>query len=124
MSYTLKLGTKTINGVVNQAATFPIKLTWKDTDGNVRDLTGYTAELHVRTSDDAASTLYEGTSSGGGITLTDTKPNIDATIPYADTTLFDADDFPAVYDLRLISAGGEATRLIQGTLELDTAVTK
>lgn len=86
-----------------------------------KDLTGYTARMHIREDiDDAASIIELVSPTDIAISLTDAR----ITITIADdvTAAFDFDE--AVYDLELESSTGETTRLIAGKAVLSREVTR
>jgi hypothetical protein len=54
---------------VNQGETFTRSFTYKNPDGSLINLTGYTARMQVRTNYDASAVALELTDTNGGITL-------------------------------------------------------
>jgi hypothetical protein len=85
------------------------------------DLTGFTARMQIKSSRGAATVIHELTTEDGGIALSFTDGGIALYISDADTAGFTFDN--AVYDLELISATLDVTRVSQGNVTLNTNVT-
>lgn len=85
------------------------------------NLTGYTARMQIKTTKGTDIKLHELTTENGGITLSAADGGIALFISDADTMGFTFDN--AVYDLELISATLDVTRVAQGKLTLDINVT-
>jgi len=88
-----------------------------------KDLTSWTARMHIRSEVDAATTIVE-LASPGDITISTNDAKITITIAATETALFDFDE--AVYDLELLDTSNPAkvTRLIEGMVTLCKEVTK
>lgn len=87
-----------------------------------KDLTNYTARMQIREDVDSTSTLVSLTSTGGDIAIVAADAKITITIA---TTVTAALDFEtAVYDLELVDASGEATRILEGEVTLSKEVTR
>jgi len=108
--------------VVEQGAVFNRVLTWRDANGSLMNLTGYTARLFVRQSFNSTTNIFEMTTSNGRITLGGALGTVTLYISANDT-----DDIPYkrfVYDLKLIPANADnAVRVVQGTFEVVPQVT-
>ena len=111
----------TYNATMEQGADWQLNFVWQDTTGTPINLTGYSAALQVRSSALAKTTVLSLTN-GSGITITTSTGNIaiDATASQTATIVNGA----YAYDLKLTSAGGTVTRLVQGTLNVTAAVTR
>jgi len=107
---------------IQQGATYSITATWAGSDGNLVNLTGYTARLQIRESYAATTTLISLTNASG-ITLGGAAGTIAITITAAQTTALSAPGF-GVYDLELVSAGGVVTRLLEGDVTISAEVTR
>jgi len=107
--------------VVEQGATFRKSMVWK-INGNPVNLTGYTARLQVRAnrSFDPMLSLTSGT--GGGITLTAADGRVTISISAAATSGLHVGKHK--YDLELVSAGGEVTRLVKGMFTVSEGITE
>jgi hypothetical protein len=113
------------NFLCNQGATFKRTLTWTDSARAPRDLTSYTARMHVRATVDSSTLFLQLTTANGRITLgtTDaTKGQVNLTISATDTAALTPGQY--VYDLELVSAGGEVTRLVEGNFVVKAEVTR
>lgn len=104
-----------------QGATFQRVLTWKDEAGDVTDLTGYTARMHIRTNLDADDAFITLTTENGGITLGGEEGTITLLISATDTAAITY--ATGVYDLELIT-GSTVTRLLQGQVDISKEVTR
>lgn len=86
------------------------------------DLTGFTARMQLREKLDSTTPLVELTTENNGIVIDNTNKNISL---YVSATATAALTFStAVYSLELVSAGGEVTTLINGTITLLKEVTR
>jgi hypothetical protein len=113
------------NFLCNQGATFTRTLTWTDSAKKARDLTGYTARMQVRSSVESSSVIVELTTVNGKITLgttTDTKGQVTLLLSATTTAALTPGQY--VYDLELVSAGGEVTRLLEGNFVVKAEVTR
>jgi hypothetical protein len=110
----------THNLIIDQGATWRLNLLYKDSENSPIDLTGYTAQLQLRTSYDAASASLN-LSNGSGITITANTGSIAIVATATQTNALIAGDY--VYDLE-ITLSGEVTRLIQGRAIVRPQVTR
>jgi hypothetical protein len=106
--------------IIDQGATWKVNLLYKDPAGDPINLTGYTAQLQLRTSYDAASASLS-LANGTGITITANTGNIAILATATQTNSLVAGDY--VYDLE-ITLSGEVTRLIQGRAIVRPQVTR
>ncbi len=106
---------------IRQGATFHRRLTWRDEDGNLRDLTGCEASLMVRRTAIDADALLELTDTDG-LTLGDDEGTIDIEISAADTE--DLDWRRGVYDLRLTFPDDTVVILVEGSVKVVPAVSR
>jgi hypothetical protein len=88
----------------------------------VADLTGYTARMHIRSVIESTIILIALTTENGRIAITPLDGKIDMTISAIDTAALNFE--AAVYDLEIVSSGGEVTRLVQGKVRLSKEVTR
>lgn len=111
--------------LIEQGATFTWPMVWKDDAGVPINLTGYTARMHVRFTLAAPVTLLELTTLNGRITLGTTGGQITLSLTATETAaLLDWPANKGVYDLEMVSSGGQVTRLLKGTITLDPEVTR
>jgi hypothetical protein len=110
-----------VNFTLDQGATFTQTLIYKDSDGELVDLTSYTARSKARASLESNVVIWNLTN-GNGITLGGATGEITLTLSAATT----ADYEPGavyVYDLELVN-GSTVTRLIQGQVTVNGEVTR
>lgn len=105
-----------------QGATFLRTLTWQDENETAINLTGYTARMHLRTSQDAETPFVILTTENGGITLGGSAGTITLTISAGDTA--EITETSGVYDLEIISGSGVVTRLLAGKILVSKEVTR
>jgi len=116
------MGAGTYNFTIEQGATFKRIMTWKDSNGNPINLTGYTARMQVRTAKDSPNVILTlDTDTNGGITLGGVSGTITIEISASKTASLDFKT--AVYDLEL-EKDGSVVRLLEGSVTLSKEVTK
>src|SRR5215472_1882823 len=103
-----------------QYASFSLLITWLDENGSPVDLSGYSAAMQVRFAL-GGYLLIELTNSNGMITLGGTAGTVLLIISAAKTTLFAPGAYH--YDILLTSAGGVATRLLEGSFYVEAGIT-
>lgn len=86
------------------------------------DLAGLTARMQIRAKLDDSAVIKELTTTNGGIIINNVSKTIQVYMSATDTATFTFQS--AVYSLELISASGEVTQLINGTLALVKEVTR
>lgn len=110
--------------LVEQGATFRRNFRWQtgDTPTDV-DLTGYTARMMIRrTDDEEAAPLVSLTTENGGIEFTTpAEGRMAIFISATATAAMPAVD--AAYDLEMVN-GAEVVRLLQGAVDISPEVTK
>ena len=106
---------------IDQGETYIRVIQWKDSTGALVDLTGYTGFMQIRSGKDGSVVLdVDGLPSGvvtGGAAGT-----IAITIPAA-STLALPEATVLVYDLKVISGGGQVTYLLEGIVHVRKQVT-
>lgn len=111
------MGAGLVNFEVEQGARFERTLNWKDSDGVLVPLTGYTAELTVREPVSGAVLLTLSTANGR-ITLT--SPGvIKLVISAADTALLTFDSAPYVLNMTPSTGSAFTMRLLEGMFTID-----
>lgn len=110
------------NIVCDQGATLTRTLTWKTDAGALVNLSGYTGRMQVRADVESTSTVLSLTTSNGGITLGGALGTVLITVSATESATLTAGEY--VYDLELVNAGGEVTRLVQGTFTVRPEVTR
>lgn len=113
-----------IDLTIYQGATFRRTFQWKTgSPATPVDLTGYTARMQIRKKVTDATPVLTLTSAAGGITFTNRSQGQFEIVISADATAA-LTIKTGVYDLELIAANNEVTRLIQGTVEVSPEVTR
>lgn len=111
----------TYNIIADRGATFDRTITWKDANGALINLTGYTAKLQVRQTYTATVVDLELSTANSRIVLGGALGTIQLTAPYT-VMNFPADQY--VYDLELTSPATVVTRLVMGSFTLREEVTQ
>lgn len=109
------------NFTLDQGSDWDLNVVYKDANGDVINLTGYTAAMQLRqnyNSDSAELTL---STSNDGITITGAQGKLLLHATAEQTGALDAGFY--VYDLE-ITSGGVVTRLIQGQVTVSGEVTR
>lgn len=92
-----------------------------DTVYNVYDLSGHTARMQVRRTIDSSSVMITLTTENGGVEIDGDEGKITIRMSDSDTAGLTSS---GVYDLEIIDAGGNVSRVIQGTFTLSLEVTR
>jgi len=107
------------NLVIEQRATFKLRLAYKNAQKKPINLTGFTAKMQIR--DAGGSLIANLTTSNGGITISGSAGLIDLLISASDTSAMNFTS--ALYDLVLIAPDSTDTRLLQGKVTLSPGQT-
>lgn len=107
---------------IDQGSTWRAILTAKGSDRVPIDLTGYTARMQVRPSIPSATVLANLTTENGGIEIEPLAGEITLMLTDEQTAALPSGTW--VYDLELVSAGGEVTRTIEGGFVVRPEVTR
>lgn len=107
---------------INQGANLDKTITWKDSAGVLKVLTGFTAELQVRFKKDSSSILVTMKTSDSTIVLGGVLGTIQLLQTAAQTAAYTFAS--ALYDLELTSSGGVVTRLLEGPFLVSKEVTR
>lgn len=109
------------NFTIEQGSTWSRTITVRDSAGDIQNLSGYTARMHIRKDIDAAATLLELTTANGRIVIDGSAGTVTLSL---DATTAASLTKGGVYDIELVSAGGEVTRLLEGQVILRKNVTR
>lgn len=112
--------TATYNITINKGETFTRTFTWKDSNGDVIDLTGYTARMQIREELEDTSVIVDLTT-GSGITLGGVAGTVKIVIDATTTAAISSGS--GVYDIELVN-GAEVTRFLEGSVEFNGNVTR
>lgn len=110
---------------IEQGATFQKIFIWKDSNGNLINITGFTARMQFRLQTTSETILFEATTENGKIALGGSAGTVTVTISATETAAFDF--CSAVYDLELQSSvlsGSVVTRLLEGSVNVSKEVTR
>ena len=107
--------------VVDQGSDKQLPLTFKDSDGNLLDLNGYTAAMQVRKTVEAAEAADELTTENERIKVDASAGTVTLLFPHAVTSAMAAGRY--VYDLELITED-TVTRVMEGAFILRREVTR
>lgn len=108
--------------LVEQGSSFTLTVFAKNSDGTVRDLTGYTARMQIRPMVDSDTVLAEATTGNGLITVVGVDGEVTINIPPAIT-----EDYAwhnGVYDLEVDNNVGAVIRLLSGNAACSFQVTR
>lgn len=108
---------------VVQAATFSLPLFFVDNDGDIIDLTGWTARMQIRqTIESEDPALVDLTTENGGILVDVGAGSMTVIItPYQTSNL---EPMSAVYDLFVTSLGGFVQRYLAGIATIQERITR
>lgn len=116
------------NIVCEQGTTFTrvITLEYPDADDPTIflpwDFTNYTARMQIRRTIESGTVMIELTTENGGLTFTNpAQGELTVEMTAVQTAGLSSS---GVYDLEIISTGGEVSRLIQGSFTLNLEVTR
>lgn len=110
------------NFTIEQGVTTAKSFVWKDSNGDVIDLTGYTARMQIREAFTSSSTILSATNQNGQLVITANQGKVTLTLTATETAALTFTT--GVYDLELVSASGTVTRLVEGTVTLSKEVTR
>lgn len=111
----------TYNIVIEKYASFVLNFTLKENE-LATDLTGYTAQMEVRSSFSDDTVLLVASTANGKITLGGTSGTVQVIIPPDETGALAVTS--AVYDILLESPTGIVRRRLQGKVKVDPGVTR
>jgi hypothetical protein len=113
----------TENITINQGAALQYpKFEYLNDDLSARDLTGYTARMHIREFIEDTATVAELTTENGGITIDAVTAEIFLYLSPADTAALTIRQ--GVYDLEIVPPDGKVVRLAEGKVKVDPEVTR
>jgi len=105
------------NLTVDQGSDFASTITVEDVDGNITDLTGYSARGQVRRTYNSV-TAYDLTAAVASTTAGQIGISLDA------STTSSMKPGRYVYDVEMISSAGTVTRVVEGQIEVMPRVTR
>ena len=113
-----------LNLVIDQGADWYLQITWNDSNGDPIDITGFTAEMQMRSLPNATTAQMTLSTSNGGITLD--GPNGIIELHATATQTGNIDEGPYYYDLEITSPAPQniVTRVSQGQAIVSAQVTR
>ena len=106
-----------------QGASFDRTFTWQVGDpATLVNLSGFTGRMQVRAATGSPTTIVELTTSNGRMTLGGAAGTIALAITASDTAALAPGQY--VYDMEMVSSGGEVTRLLEGRATVSAEVTR
>ena len=108
---------------IYQGASFDRTFTWRTGDPATNvNLTSYTGRMQVRGNTAAPTVALEVSTSNGRMALGGSAGTITMTLTATETAALTPGQY--VYDLEMVSAGGEVTRLLEGRATISAEVTR
>lgn len=108
--------------VIDQGATLRDTFTYKDSDNEIVNLTGYSARSQIRSSYSSATTILDLSTEDETITITGATGTIAFDVPAATTEELTPGNY--VWDLEIVDPAGVVTRIVGGTCTVTPEVTK
>lgn len=114
------------NIVIEQGATFPLYVVYNDPSGSPVDLTGARVRFQIRQTVESASKLvdFDSNALGSGQSIAALGSSGVISIKLSATATSALSFQLAEWDLVVTTAGGEATRLLEGKASVSPAVTR
>ena len=109
------------NFTCEAGSTWKRSVSIKDSAGALMNLTGYTARMQVRRRIESTSVLIELTTTNGAITVSPTLGRLNLVLTATQTATLSQS---GVYDLEIVSSGGEVTRMLEGQFIVKPEVTR
>jgi hypothetical protein len=107
---------------IDQGATWTLALTYKDGEGAVVDLSGYTAKMQIRPFARSSKVILERSTEAETIVLGGAAGTVSVTATAAETGALKPG--VGVYDLELYSPIATTIRLLQGDVTISAGVTR
>lgn len=110
------------NFCIEQGTDLRVPFVLKGSDGNAMDLTGCQVRMQLRKSFYAEEAVDTLTSDDGRIVITPAEGRFELIFPNAVTETFPVQAL--LYDIELVSAGGEVRRIVEGKATVSPEVTR
>lgn len=112
----------TYDFTINQGTDLTVPLVLKNGDGSLIQLGGFDCRMQMRRSKGAHSLVDDLTVKNGRIVIDVNKARISLMFPHEVTASYPPVNL--VYDIELVSASGQVTRILEGNIEVSAEVTK
>jgi hypothetical protein len=110
------------NFTLEQGTTFVREIVYRDANGALVNLSGYSARMQIRPYKDSPDVLVSATTDNGKLEIVGAAGKITLTLTPSDTNSIEFAQ--GVYDLEIESGGGVVTRLLEGTVTFNKQVTR
>lgn len=110
------------NFYINQGTDLSVPIVLTDSTGAPVDLSGYSASMQIRTNVNSSTALDTLTTENSRITMDPTSGKLTLIFPNSITEAYPAQK--VVYDIEITSAGGQITRILEGTISVSAEVTR
>lgn len=107
---------------IEQGTTWSRQLICKDADGQVVNISGYTARMQVRATIKSTTVLLNLTTENGGITIDGANGAVNLLVTPAMTT--GITEPRGDYDIELVDTDSHVTRILKGVITFDPEVTR
>lgn len=107
---------------LNQGSSYTLPLVLKDGDGNLVNLSGYSAAMQIRIVPEAEDVIDELSTGNGRIVIDAENGKLTLSFPHEVTEAYPAGQF--FYDIEIVSADDEVTRILQGRIFINAEVTR
>lgn len=109
------------NLTINQGSRFRYSLYVKE-NGAVLNLTGYTARMQIRKTQDSDTVLASYTTADGNLVINAPQGVVQIRVPSSETEAYTWE--AGVYDLEIVDGSNDATRVMQGWVKVSPQVTR
>lgn len=110
------------NFCIEQGTDLKVPFVLKNADGTLVDLSGSTVRMQLRKSYYAEEAIDTLTSANGRIFLAPAEGRFELNFPNKITEAFPVQTL--LYDIELVSAGGEVRRIVEGKITVQPEVTR
>jgi len=108
--------------VVEQGSRFELNVAVKNSDGSVKDLTGYSGRMQVRKTVDDITVLLEASTANGRLSINAPAGIVSVVVPADITTLLTFNT--GVYDLEVFTSAANVIRVASGFAALSLEVSR
>ena len=107
---------------INQGTDLTVPLVLKNSDGSLLNLFGYSCRMQVRRTKGAHCLVDDLSTQNGRIEIDSTEARIVIKFPNEVTSKYPP--LALVYDIELVSASNEVTRILEGNIDVSAGVTR
>ena len=112
--------------VINQGADWSYTVVWRQADGSLTNLTGYSGRMSVRRRTEDVSTLIDLTTGNSRIALGGVSGYLTLLLSASETAALAPSDFddPHVYDLEVVDGSNHVYKLLKGIFVNQREITR